>query len=226
MTYGVTSEAGSQKVWQFLLCALLAGWLQGSWLRCCQAAQAGLWRSAWWGDSGMADSACPTPVGLTVSWASAPVTPPYEAIAKAGARQGHRAMGGMKFRRCCCLLSQRGVLGCTRRMICLLLCPIAQTNGSGNAGMEGIMNPYTALPTPQQLLAIEQSVYSSDPFRQGLTPPQMPGDHMHPYGKMDSGPTGTSHDLLAQFPLPFQTHPRGSHMLPRSQVEHVPRRFC
>lgn len=49
--------------------------------------------------------------------------------------------------------------------------------------MEGIMNPYTALPTPQQLLAIEQSVYSSDPFRQGLTPPQMPGDHMHPYGK-------------------------------------------
>ncbi|VCX40951.1 unnamed protein product, partial [Gulo gulo] len=50
-----------------------------------------------------------------------------------------------------------------------------RTNGSGNAGMEGIMNPYTALPTPQQLLAIEQSVYSSDPFRQGLTPPQMPG---------------------------------------------------
>nr|XP_035973039.1 LIM homeobox transcription factor 1-alpha [Halichoerus grypus] len=58
----------------------------------------------------------------------------------------------------------------------------AQTNGGGNAAMEGIMNPYTALPTPQQLLAIEQSVYSSDPFRQGLTPPQMPGDHMHPYG--------------------------------------------
>ncbi|KAF7461404.1 LIM homeobox transcription factor 1-alpha [Marmota monax] len=58
----------------------------------------------------------------------------------------------------------------------------AQTNGGGSAGMEGIMNPYTALPTPQQLLAIEQSVYSSDPFRQGLTPPQMPGDHMHPYG--------------------------------------------
>lgn len=45
------------------------------------------------------------------------------------------------------------------------------------------MNPYTALPTPQQLLAIEQSVYSSDPFRQGLTPPQLPGDHMHPYGE-------------------------------------------
>lgn len=69
-----------------------------------------------------------------------------------------------------------------QRMICLL-CPTAQTTGGNSAGMEGIMNPYTALPTPQQLLAIEQSVYSSDPFRQGLTPPQMPGDHMHPYGK-------------------------------------------
>nr|XP_013809438.1 PREDICTED: LIM homeobox transcription factor 1-alpha [Apteryx mantelli mantelli] len=55
-------------------------------------------------------------------------------------------------------------------------------NGGGNAGLEGIMNPYTSLPPPQQLLGMEQSVYSSDPFRQGLTPPQMPGDHMHPYG--------------------------------------------
>ncbi|XP_011380806.1 LIM homeobox transcription factor 1-alpha [Pteropus vampyrus] len=58
----------------------------------------------------------------------------------------------------------------------------AQTNGGAGAGLDGIMNPYTALPTAQQLLAIEQSVYSSDPFRQGLTPPQLPGDHMHPYG--------------------------------------------
>ncbi|XP_037023370.2 LIM homeobox transcription factor 1-alpha [Artibeus jamaicensis] len=58
----------------------------------------------------------------------------------------------------------------------------AQTNGGGGSGLEAIMNPYTALPTPQQLLAIEQGVYGADPFRQGLTPPQMPGDHMHPYG--------------------------------------------
>jgi hypothetical protein len=79
-----------------------------------------------------------------------------------------------------------GLLGCKLRMTCLLLCPTAQANSGGSAGMEGIMNPYTALPTPQQLLAIEQSVYSSDPFRQGLTPPQMPGDHMHPYGKRGS----------------------------------------
>ena len=48
------------------------------------------------------------------------------------------------------------------------------------------MNPYTALQPPQQLLGMEQ-VYSSDPFRQGLTPPQMPGDHMHPYGKAVEG---------------------------------------
>lgn len=46
-----------------------------------------------------------------------------------------------------------------------------------------MLNPYTALPPPQQLLGMEQGVYSSDPFRQGLTPPQMPGDHMHPYGR-------------------------------------------
>ena len=75
-------------------------------------------------------------------------------------------------------------------------CSPAQTNGSGNAGMEGIMNPYTTLPTPQQLLAIEQSVYNSDPFRQGLTPPQMPGDHMHPYGKRDTVPRGPSQSTL------------------------------
>lgn len=104
-------------------------------------------------------------------------------------------------------LLSHGVLGFTQRMICLLLCPPAQTNGSGNAGMEGIMNPYTALPTPQQLLAIEQSVYSSDPFRQGLTPPQMPGDHMHPYGKMDAT------ICLRGFLLPSPTHLRSSQML-------------
>nr|XP_056700981.1 LIM homeobox transcription factor 1-alpha isoform X2 [Euleptes europaea] len=59
----------------------------------------------------------------------------------------------------------------------------AQTNSGSNTGLEGLMNSYTILPQPpQQILAIDQSVYSSDPFRQGLTPPQMPGDHMHPYG--------------------------------------------
>ncbi|XP_053929100.1 LIM homeobox transcription factor 1-alpha isoform X1 [Cuculus canorus] len=68
----------------------------------------------------------------------------------------------------------------TALMACFYL--PAQTNSTGNTGLEGMLNPYTTLPPPQQLLSMEQSVYSSDPFRQGLTPPQMPGDHMHPYG--------------------------------------------
>ncbi|KAJ7338438.1 hypothetical protein JRQ81_012092, partial [Phrynocephalus forsythii] len=62
----------------------------------------------------------------------------------------------------------------------------AQTNNAGGSGLEGIMNSYTTLQPPsQQIMIIDQSIYSSEPFRQGLTPPQMPGDHMHPYG---SGP--------------------------------------
>uniref|UniRef100_A0A3P9HTP3 LIM homeobox transcription factor 1-alpha-like n=1 Tax=Oryzias latipes TaxID=8090 RepID=A0A3P9HTP3_ORYLA len=32
------------------------------------------------------------------------------------------------------------------------------------------------------LTTLEQQDWDADPFRQGLTPPQMPGDHMHPYG--------------------------------------------
>ncbi|KAJ6653863.1 hypothetical protein lerEdw1_008611, partial [Lerista edwardsae] len=58
-----------------------------------------------------------------------------------------------------------------------------QTNNGSNTGLEGIINSYTTVPpSPQQMLALDQSVYTTDPFRQGLTPPQMPGDHMHPYG--------------------------------------------
>ncbi|XP_036383630.1 LIM homeobox transcription factor 1, beta b isoform X2 [Megalops cyprinoides] len=49
--------------------------------------------------------------------------------------------------------------------------------------MEGMMNSYTPLAPPQQqLVAMDQNGYSTDPFQQGLTPPQMPGDHMNPYG--------------------------------------------
>ncbi|KAF3690986.1 LIM homeobox transcription factor 1-alpha LIM/homeobox protein 1.1 [Channa argus] len=33
-----------------------------------------------------------------------------------------------------------------------------------------------------ELTTLKQQEYDMDPFRQGLTPPQMPGDHMHPYG--------------------------------------------
>ncbi|KAL0963257.1 hypothetical protein UPYG_G00351780 [Umbra pygmaea] len=49
--------------------------------------------------------------------------------------------------------------------------------------MEGLLSSYTPLGAPQQqLVAMEQNGYSTDPFQQGLTPPQMPGDHMNPYG--------------------------------------------
>ncbi|KAM9325296.1 LIM homeobox transcription factor 1-alpha [Gastrophryne carolinensis] len=57
----------------------------------------------------------------------------------------------------------------------------AQTHSSSSSSIEGIMNVFTTLPQ-QQLLSVEQNIYNTDPFQQGLTPPQMPGDHMHPYG--------------------------------------------
>ncbi|XP_077192388.1 LIM homeobox transcription factor 1-alpha isoform X1 [Paroedura picta] len=66
----------------------------------------------------------------------------------------------------------------------------AQTNNGSSTGLEGIMNSYTNLPQPpQQMLVMDPNVYGSDPFRQGLTPPQMPGDHMHPYGRTCAGGT-------------------------------------
>uniref|UniRef100_H3DNR8 LIM homeobox transcription factor 1, beta b n=1 Tax=Tetraodon nigroviridis TaxID=99883 RepID=H3DNR8_TETNG len=52
--------------------------------------------------------------------------------------------------------------------------------------MEGMMNSFTPLAPPQQqLVAMDQNGYSTDPFQQGLTPPQMPGDHMNPYGQQN-----------------------------------------
>uniref|UniRef100_A0A3B4ZZ92 LIM homeobox transcription factor 1-alpha-like n=1 Tax=Stegastes partitus TaxID=144197 RepID=A0A3B4ZZ92_9TELE len=35
---------------------------------------------------------------------------------------------------------------------------------------------------PMGLTSLEQQDWDTEPFRQGLTPPQMPGDHMHPFG--------------------------------------------
>ncbi|XP_016898389.1 LIM/homeobox protein LMX-1.2-like [Cynoglossus semilaevis] len=53
--------------------------------------------------------------------------------------------------------------------------------------MEGMMNSFTPLAPPQQqLVAMDQNGYSTDPFQQGLTPPQMPGDHMNPYGEFQN----------------------------------------
>ncbi|XP_038640525.1 LIM homeobox transcription factor 1-alpha [Scyliorhinus canicula] len=62
-------------------------------------------------------------------------------------------------------------------------------------GLERMMVSYTSLPH-QRLTPMHQSSYSTDHFRQGLTPPQMPGDHMHPY---DSD--AVFHDLDHDGPL-------------------------
>ncbi|XP_048832800.1 LIM homeobox transcription factor 1-alpha [Brienomyrus brachyistius] len=52
--------------------------------------------------------------------------------------------------------------------------------GSLNPSMDSLTS-YSSL-QQQQIIALEQQAYKADPFRQGLTPPQMPGDHMHPFG--------------------------------------------
>ncbi|CAJ1070984.1 LIM/homeobox protein LMX-1.2-like [Xyrichtys novacula] len=52
--------------------------------------------------------------------------------------------------------------------------------------MEGLLSSYSGPLPPnnqqQQLVTMETNGYNTDPFQQGLTPPQMPGDHMNPYG--------------------------------------------
>lgn len=67
-----------------------------------------------------------------------------------------------------------------------LLCPIAPSRGGLTSELECLGSSYTHIQQQQQqmgLTTLEQQHYDMDPFRQGLTPPQMPGDHMHPYGK-------------------------------------------
>lgn len=68
-----------------------------------------------------------------------------------------------------------------------LLCSIAPSCGGLTSEMEHLGSSYTHIQQQQQqqmgLTTLEQQDYDMDPFRQGLTPPQMPGDHMHPYGK-------------------------------------------
>ncbi|NXN95672.1 LMX1B factor, partial [Rhinopomastus cyanomelas] len=64
-----------------------------------------------------------------------------------------------------------------------------QQHGSSVHGLEGLMVPYPRLPQ-QQLLPLDQNSFSTDLYRQGLTPPQLPGDHLHPYES-----EGVFHDL-------------------------------
>ncbi|XP_029988722.1 LIM homeobox transcription factor 1-alpha [Sphaeramia orbicularis] len=56
--------------------------------------------------------------------------------------------------------------------------------GGLTSDMERLASACSHIQQQQQmgLTTLEQQDYDMDPFRQGLTPPQMPGDHMHPYG--------------------------------------------
>lgn len=48
--------------------------------------------------------------------------------------------------------------------------------------MDGILG-YPSLPR-QQLLALDPNIYGAEPFRHGLTPPQLNSEQIHSYGKM------------------------------------------
>nr|XP_057906272.1 LIM homeobox transcription factor 1-alpha isoform X3 [Doryrhamphus excisus] len=52
-------------------------------------------------------------------------------------------------------------------------------NGSSSHGMDGMLG-YPSLPR-QQLLTLDPNIYGGEPFRHGLTPPQMNNDGLHPY---------------------------------------------
>ncbi|KAJ4943123.1 hypothetical protein JOQ06_005629 [Pogonophryne albipinna] len=59
----------------------------------------------------------------------------------------------------------------------------APSCGSLTSELEHLGSSFSHIQQQQMgLTTLEQQDYDMDPFRQGLTPPQMPGDHMHPYG--------------------------------------------
>ncbi|KAM7410040.1 hypothetical protein PAMA_001483 [Pampus argenteus] len=71
----------------------------------------------------------------------------------------------------------------------------APSCGGLTSELERLGSSYSHIQQQQMgLTTLEQQDYDMDPFRQGLTPPQMPGDHMHPYdykglyGDMDQDP--------------------------------------
>ncbi|XP_041862432.1 LIM homeobox transcription factor 1-alpha isoform X2 [Melanotaenia boesemani] len=59
----------------------------------------------------------------------------------------------------------------------------APSRGSLTSEMKRLAQSHVHTQQQQMgLTTLEQQDWDTDPFRQGLTPPQMPGDHMHPYG--------------------------------------------
>lgn len=55
------------------------------------------------------------------------------------------------------------------------------TDGSSTHGMDGMLG-YPSLPR-QQLLALDPNIYGGEPFRHGLTPPQLSNEQLHSYGE-------------------------------------------
>ncbi|XP_034035551.1 LIM homeobox transcription factor 1-alpha [Thalassophryne amazonica] len=59
----------------------------------------------------------------------------------------------------------------------------APSCGSFTSDLEHLGSSYSLIQQQQmEVTTLKQQDYVMDPFSQGLTPPQMPGDHMHPYG--------------------------------------------
>ncbi|XP_021480164.1 LIM homeobox transcription factor 1-beta isoform X1 [Oncorhynchus mykiss] len=52
-------------------------------------------------------------------------------------------------------------------------------DGSSGHGLDGLL-AYPSLPR-QQLLALDPNIYGGEPFRHGLTPPQLGSEHLHSY---------------------------------------------
>uniref|UniRef100_UPI00358E3384 LOW QUALITY PROTEIN: LIM/homeobox protein LMX-1.2-like n=1 Tax=Myxine glutinosa TaxID=7769 RepID=UPI00358E3384 len=55
-----------------------------------------------------------------------------------------------------------------------------EADDMARGGMDAIISPYTS--SQNHSLGLDQASYNPEGFCQGLTPPQMPGDHMNPYG--------------------------------------------
>lgn len=49
--------------------------------------------------------------------------------------------------------------------------------------MDGMLG-YPSLPR-QQLLTLDPNIYGGEPFRHGLTPPQLSNEQLHSYGKKE-----------------------------------------
>ncbi|KAM9796850.1 LIM homeobox transcription factor 1-alpha [Syngnathus typhle] len=59
----------------------------------------------------------------------------------------------------------------------------APPNGVPTSQLEHLGSSYSHIQQQQMgFTRVDQQDFDMDPFGQGLTPPQMPGDHMHPYG--------------------------------------------